>query len=214
MRFAEINKKFTEVVAGYTAAGFTFNLATMGGSQGEIAKVDLTNGEVIVRVVLDRMSGIEHEEDSEFYLERDGVELVVMLADEEVMEDRVKPNSNNDWGTLWTNKCKVLHKEEFFLAGRREGNWYISREEAVEAQKRRIERYKRADAVGTTVIEKQITMSEDLAKKMLAYARRQPKCGRAKMANLRVTCESTTRGGMVVKKAFYVHTKSHTFQLG
>lgn len=32
MKFADINRQFTEIVAGYLKAGYTFNTATMGGS--------------------------------------------------------------------------------------------------------------------------------------------------------------------------------------
>ena len=40
----DINELFTKVVNKYLAKGYVFNLNTMSGSQGEIAKVDLTNG--------------------------------------------------------------------------------------------------------------------------------------------------------------------------
>ena len=33
MKFAYINRQFTEIVAGYLKAGYTFNTATIGGSQ-------------------------------------------------------------------------------------------------------------------------------------------------------------------------------------
>ena len=36
MKFADINRQFTEIVAGYLKAGYTFNTATMGCSQCEI----------------------------------------------------------------------------------------------------------------------------------------------------------------------------------
>lgn len=41
MKYADINKRFSEIVTEYLNKGYTFNTATMGGSQGEVAKVDL-----------------------------------------------------------------------------------------------------------------------------------------------------------------------------
>lgn len=49
MRYTDIKKLFTEKVAEYILKGYTLNSSTMKGSQGERAKVDLTDGtEVLV----------------------------------------------------------------------------------------------------------------------------------------------------------------------
>lgn len=52
MTYEDINNRFTEIVAEYIAKGYTFNTSSMGGSQGEIANIDLTNGKEIIRVVV------------------------------------------------------------------------------------------------------------------------------------------------------------------
>ena len=46
MTYADINKMFTAEVSKYLARGYHFNTASMSGSQGETAQVDLTNGTV------------------------------------------------------------------------------------------------------------------------------------------------------------------------
>ena len=43
MKYAEINKRYTEIVSEYISKGYILNTATMAGSQGEIASVDLTS---------------------------------------------------------------------------------------------------------------------------------------------------------------------------
>ena len=53
MKYIDINQKFTAKVAEYIAKGYTINTATMSGSQGEVAHVDLTDGRQVVRVLLD-----------------------------------------------------------------------------------------------------------------------------------------------------------------
>ena len=50
MKFADINKRYTEIVNEYIAKGYTINTATMSGSQGEIAKIDFTDGTEIIRI--------------------------------------------------------------------------------------------------------------------------------------------------------------------
>ena len=44
MKYIDINQRFTAKVAEYIAKGYTINTATMSGSQGEVAHVDLARG--------------------------------------------------------------------------------------------------------------------------------------------------------------------------
>lgn len=48
MKYIDINRKFTETVSSYIAQGYIINTASMSGSQGEIAHIDLTDGKQIV----------------------------------------------------------------------------------------------------------------------------------------------------------------------
>lgn len=44
MKFIDINREFTAAANSYMAQGYYINAGTMGGSQGEVAHIDLTNG--------------------------------------------------------------------------------------------------------------------------------------------------------------------------
>lgn len=59
MKYIDINKRFTEIVSEYIAAGYTLNTASMNGSEGEISKVDLTDGKEILRVLVRRFDDRE-----------------------------------------------------------------------------------------------------------------------------------------------------------
>ena len=52
MKFIDINREFTAAASSYMAQGYYINAGTMGGSQGEVAHIDLTNGTEIIRVLL------------------------------------------------------------------------------------------------------------------------------------------------------------------
>ena len=138
MKFEQINRKFTETVAEWMAKGYIVNTATMSGSQGEIGKIDLTDGKEIIRVVLDNISkpwvAIGKREYS-----FDGVELAVGR-----ITDKVQPNSHDTWGTAWTSNMEVLSSEVFYEIGRgkRDGSqWYGTKEEARAQQDKHWSRY-------------------------------------------------------------------------
>ena len=65
----DINRAFTEKVAELLGRGYQIHPGTMGGSQGEIAHVDLYKGDEIIRVLLDRTIGRGEKPD--------GVRLIV-----------------------------------------------------------------------------------------------------------------------------------------
>ena len=92
MNYADINKRYTATVAEYMAKGYTINTRTMTGSQGDYAHIDLTDGTEFIRILVDTF----HEWTD---ISLDGLEIIVGRADGEV-----KPNSENDYHTLWNNK--------------------------------------------------------------------------------------------------------------
>ena len=103
MKYADINKKFTEVVTEYIVKGYNINTSSMRGSQGEIAKVDLTNGQEIVRIYIKKFSDWKQR--------TRGYEIVVGKC-----VDNVEPNSNSDWATIWDEHLEVIDIVRFFQA--------------------------------------------------------------------------------------------------
>ena len=85
MKFIDINREFTAAASSYMAQGYYINAGTMGGSQGEVAHIDLTNGTEIIRVLLTTFNN---------YLGTEGVELIVGRV-----KDDIKPNQEDRWST-------------------------------------------------------------------------------------------------------------------
>ena len=106
MKYIDINKKFTAKVAEYIAKGYTINTATMSGSQGEVAHVDLTDGKQVVRVLLDSFT----EYDS--FNSLSGLEIVVGTP-----ADKVVPYDTARYNTIWNNRLEVIESERFYEIG-------------------------------------------------------------------------------------------------
>lgn len=131
MNYADINKRYTEIVVEYMIKGYTINSASMSGSQGETSKVDLTNGSEIIRVMVDTFS--------DWSAGTEGVEIIVGRS----LDSDVVPNSNSGWATIWNNKLEILKQERFFKIGedRHHGTYYGTEEEAKAAKAKKLNRY-------------------------------------------------------------------------
>lgn len=102
MKVKEINKRYTEIVMEYMTNGYYFNTTTMNGSQGEIAHTDLTDGETIIRIVMDNFRDWESQ--------TEGIEIIVGKCTDE----SVKPNCKNGHNTIWNNRLEVIRSEKFY----------------------------------------------------------------------------------------------------
>jgi len=202
MKFAEINKKFTEKVAEYIAKGYYFNTATMSGHQGEVGKVDLTDGKEIIRITLERMSGVEGIDERHPFWYR-GVELVVGKS-----ADNVKPNKNSTMDIIWTNKLEVIYKEQFYQVDDN-ADWYVTRDEAFEAynlrRERRRSRYTFEDKV----------FPEEAKNAVVSFMKRQPRCKGVRVQDITKVIKKT-RVSMFSEEEkiqYIVECKGKTYKL-
>lgn len=158
MKFADINKRFTEIVTEYLANGYTINTATMAGSQGEVGKVDLTDGTRVVRVLLD---GFVDTSDR-YYIE--GLKITVGEA------EGIVPNLKDRGDAIWNERLKVLSSECFYVVGRshRHGAVYGTREQAEAAECLRVKRYGTSTSSRQTEsIIKKYPQAVELAKRII-----------------------------------------------
>lgn len=131
MKFAEINKIYTQKVMEYLNKGYVINCGSLSGHQGEIAKVDLTDGKEIIRIYIDEVYNYTTNKAIIIYVGRS--------------TDDVEPNQNDGWGTIWNSKLEILSKDVFYQLGSRGSSrgsdWYGTLDEARACEKLRNERY-------------------------------------------------------------------------
>lgn len=102
MKYSDINKMFTTEVNKYLAQGYRFNTASMNGSQGELAKVDLTNGTEIIRIVARTFS-------KEW--DKQGVELFVGRVAE---KESIRPDVAYCVNTIWNGRLEQVSSQRFY----------------------------------------------------------------------------------------------------
>ena len=198
MKFEAINKKYTERVNEWLGKGYWINAGTMGGSQGEYAHIDLTNGEEIIRVLMEDKCG---------YGKADRVVVVVGRC-----TDNVKIGSNDRLGnTVWNQHLEIITEDNFYKIGRWSG-WYGTEEEADAAIKKNWERYetrRKGESLRT-----EIKGAEKIA---LRYAKREiVGCKTAKLADVGKVEKVivTDRGGKFRRVDYMVTVKGKTVKIG
>lgn len=207
MKYEAINRRFTESSAEWMAKGYHINTASMGGSQGEVAHLDLTNGEEIVRIVLESFRDCNYEEG----LDGEGLELKIGHV-----TDNVIPDSCRTWGeTVWNQHLEIISSERFYQIGREKRNgekWYGTREEAIAQSKARYERYK----VRRDREHKREAMPEAAKAAVLPFIKRQPKCKSMKLSGIesveKVTNISSFDGS--VHSYYEITVKGKSYRLG
>lgn len=121
--FADINRRYTDIVNDYIQSGYDINTSTMSGSQGEIAKIDLTNGTEIVRILID-------DETDYHNLASRYTEIIVGRV-----TDDIAPDDKNSPRTVWNNHLEVISEERFYQITESWSKtvYYGTKEEAEEA---------------------------------------------------------------------------------
>lgn len=118
MKEYDINKVYTQKVAEYLQNGYTINPATMGGSQGEVAKIDLVNDVEVIRILLTRgmepvrirlIGGVEFEV---------GHDVITLTVGRRTDKALVKNQAYDQYLTIWNNNLDIVEERKFFKLGK------------------------------------------------------------------------------------------------
>lgn len=125
MTIKDINKLFTDKMLEYINDGYVVNTNTMGGTQGETAKVDLTNGKYIIRLYID-------------------IKSESLMSYLHIIAERVKviKKYKRGWdNTIWNGHNEVIFDKSFFEVDY--GRYYVDVEsdEYKEIKAKRKKRY-------------------------------------------------------------------------
>ena len=193
MKSKEINRIYTETVANLIAKGYQIHTASMSGSQGEIAHIDLTNGKEVLRVLLNR----EGVYDDSPYSNR--VTLTVGRCTDEL---RVRGFCRG-YATIWNNRLEVLSEIAWVEI---DEDWYVSPEEAKPLGELKFARWKRRSRRSAEYRQ----MPNACKSAALRWLKKQPRMKTCKIEDItkitKVTCTDSWRYEIEAKgKTFYLH---------
>ncbi len=155
MKYVDINKKFTEAVNEYITKGYAINTNSMRGSQG-VARIDLTNGTEIIRVML--------AEFNQFEPFAEGMEIIVGRY----TAGKVVPHSRGGFDTIWNDELDVIKTERFYkVSSNLCVDYFGTQEDAAAATEVRLARWERRSE------SKQVSITSDAALKIAQCVIRQ-----------------------------------------
>lgn len=130
----DIRNIYTQKVTELLSKGYTIFPDTMSGHQGEIAHIDLSNGDEIIRVLLECKQDISLEEDG---YTGDIIRLVVGRAGEDT-------RLSDCWaGLIWNQRLEIIEELKWaYIESKRYHDWYVSIEEGKRIKKVQRERRK------------------------------------------------------------------------
>ena len=103
----DIREAYTAKVNEYLARGMKINIGTMSGTQGEIARVDVTDGEYIYRIRLDR-DFLSVTELVGYYFRADTINLTI----EKFKDEGYKVL--NTFTILWGGKGELVEEKVWY----------------------------------------------------------------------------------------------------
>lgn len=133
MRFTDINAIYSKKVADLLADGYMINSNTMGGSQGDIAAIDLRKNDDVIRVRLHREMSSSYEGE---HFWGDNITLTVGRCTD---PDVIRAKEYHSYATVWNNRLEVIEERVFWEMGR--SQWYIEGEEGKDALRKGAKRY-------------------------------------------------------------------------
>lgn len=157
----DIRKAFTDKVNEYLAKGMEISVRTMSGSQGEITKVDVTDGRYIYRIRLDN----DYRCLDDFFRR---FEMIVLTV--EKFEDDGR-NEFDTWGTLWSGKGEMVEEKAWFALNREKTAFVDTDEKMQRIMRIREERYEsRKNAKQEITDSKRVALIYKMVKKHKGYA--------------------------------------------
>ena len=135
MKYTDINNIFSAKVAEFLANGYQINTNTMGGSQGEIAKVDFRKGDELIRVLLYRKTIWGDD-----FRTADAIRLTVGRC----IDERAIVTGFFRDPIIWNERLEVLEERTFYKMGETYSvsDWYLEGKEAEDALKKSSDRRK------------------------------------------------------------------------
>ena len=197
MKFADINRKLTEIVADYISRGYVINTNTMNCLEsGTKGKVDVTDGKEIIRILLEEFREEAEKREDGWAPRLYGVRLVVGRATE-----NLKARSRN-FDSIWNHNLDIIYEHKFYRVGGWDSDWYGSIVDAV------VREDKHRKRISDSWESEFVVFGEKAKGIVLPFLRRQKNCKTATVKNITRVSKRCREDGTV---SYIVSSKGRDF---
>ena len=155
----DIEKMYTDTIKKYMDKGYRIYYSTMGGHQGEVAKIDLTNDKEVIRILLDNRTEIFNHMILEY--------LIIVVGRN---TDKLWGNSFSD--IIWNEHLELISEIRFYKIGRNNNHFFGTKQEAIDAHIKNNQRFDYSKYYNR----KEIIFSDKAKMIALPFIKRQRKC--------------------------------------
>lgn len=197
----EIEKIYSDIIADYFNKGYYINMNTMNGSQlNEIAKIDLTNGKEVLRVML---CGSNTDRDNEYNYDLHYISIVIGRNTDKLCGNRSD--------IIWNNYLEILSEQRFYEIGiRGDRKFFGTKEEAIAAKKKHYDRIKGdIDYWGRNWV----TLSDKAKVIVLPFVKRQYKCKSVTLKDIKEVKKYINKNGKAEYVEYYVFAKGNSYKM-
>ena len=198
----DIENVYTDTIKDYLNKGYRIYYSTMGGSQGEIAKIDLTNDKEVIRILLDSETEHYREHPIHKYIDLDYLTIIVGRN-----TDKLRGDSFSD--IIWNEHLELISEIRFYKIGRRNNSFFGTKQEAIDAQCKYYERFDFRDLYSRD----EIIFSDKAKEIILPWVKRQKKCKSVNVKQIDEVKKVIYYNRKNIEVHYYVKAKGQVFKI-
>lgn len=198
----DIENVYTDTIKDYLNKGYRIYYSTMGGSQGEIAKIDLTNDKEVIRILLGSKSEHYREHPIHKYMDLDYLTIIVGRN-----TDKLRGDSFSD--IIWNEHLELISEIRFYKIGRRNNSFFGTKQEAIDAMCKYYERFDFRDLYSRD----EIIFSDKAKEIILPLVKRQRKCKSVNVKQIDEVKKVIYYNRKNIEVHYYVKAKGQVFKI-
>ena len=171
----DIENLYTDTIKEYLEKGYRIYYSTMGGSQGEIAKIDLTNDKEVIRILLESNNECYRDNPVHKHIDLNYFSIIVGRNTDKLIGDTF-------FDTIWNHHLELISELRVYKIGRRNNSFFVTKQEAIDAM---CKYYERLKFKSFDWAKERIEINSDEAKRIvLPFVKRQYKCKSATVKDI------------------------------
>ena len=198
----DIENVYTDTIKDYLNKGYRIYYSTMSGSQGEIAKIDLTNDKEVIRILLDSETEHYREHPIHKYMDLDYLTIIVGRN-----TDKLRGDSFSD--IIWNEHLELISEIRFYKIGRRNNSFFGTKQEAIDAMCKYYERFDFRDLYSRD----EIIFSDKAKEIILPWVKRQKKCKSVNIKQIDEVKKVIYYNRKGIEVHYYVKAKGQVFKI-